>query len=493
MRSPSLASPGPPVLITPTLSVSALQPGTRRAGATVSRLAVYVALVGAAAVAVWAVLHLGHGMPGGHGGLSAARPVTGSSDLPVGRLLLAVAAVLVATQLSGLLFRRLHQPYVVGEIVAGIALGPSVLGALSRPAAGFVFPPGIVADLNVLAQVGLVLFMFLIGLEVDRWRLRRQAHASVALSHASMVVPFVLGVTTALLLFRDFGRAGGFTAFALFLGASMSVTAFPVLARILAERGLGGTPLGTTALSCAAVDDITAWCLLAVVICVVRARGPESAVLTIALSLLFVAGMLLIVRPLLDRLLRAAGGAGGLGPAPLGLVLGGLLLSAMATDLIGIHAIFGAFLFGLVMPGRSELVAQLKEKLESLTLLLLLPLFFAYTGMRTQMGLLSASPRLWLWCLLILGVAVVGKWGGSSVAARLVGMQWRDALALGALMNTRGLTELIILNVGLQIGAIPPALFTMLVLMALVTTMMTGPALSRLLPDATCPAPLRRP
>jgi Kef-type K+ transport system membrane component KefB len=462
-------------------------PGRRR----VPQIAAYVGLVGAATVAVAVVLHLGHGQHAAHGALRRASSGAGGGSLDVGRLLLAVAAVLVATQLCGHLFRRLHQTHVVGEIVAGIALGPSVLGALSRSASRFLFPPSILPDLNVLAQIGLVLFMFLIGLEVDRWRLRRQAHATVVLSHVSIVLPFVLGVASALVLFSDFGGAGGFTAFSLFLGASMSVTAFPVLARILAERRLGGTPLGTTALACAAVDDITAWCLLAVVICVVRSQSPAAAVRTIVLSLLFVAVMLVVVRPLLERLVRGRGPGAGLGGAPLGVVFAGLLLSAMATDLIGIHAIFGAFLFGLIMPSRSDLVAELRDKLESITVLLLLPLFFAYTGMQTQIGLLGSSSHLWLCCLLILAVAVVGKWGGSAVAGRLLGMERRDAFALGALMNTRGLTELIILNVGLQIGAIPPVLFTMLVIMALVTTLMTGPALSRLFPQPSASHPRR--
>src|SRR5438270_2779492 len=399
------------------------------------------------------------------------------------RLLLAALVVIIVSRAVGGLFRRINQPQVVGEIAAGIVLGPSVLGAAWPQATSYLFSPKVLPFLNVLAEVGLIFFMFLIGLELDTRLIRGRGSAAALVSHVSIIFPFLLGVGSALILFSQLGSASGkFVPFALFFGASMSITAFPVLARILTERGLSKTRLGAVTLTCAAVDDVTAWCILAVVVTIARASGLSGALLTIGLSIIFIAAMIFVVRPLMARLATHHEEHGQLSGLALAVVFGGVLLSAVATDRIGIHAIFGAFLFGAIMPQRSEFVRELVGKLEDFVAVFLLPLFFAYTGLRTRIGLIGGNPKLWLFCGLILFIAVLGKWGGSTAAAKAVGLKWRESLAVGILMNTRGLTELIILNIGLDLGVIPPTLFAMLVIMALVTTFMTTPLLSLVYP-----------
>ncbi|MBV8297485.1 MAG: cation:proton antiporter [Acidimicrobiia bacterium] len=406
-----------------------------------------------------------------------------ATDAVFWRLLLAALVVIVVSRAMGSLFRRFNQPQVVGEIAAGLLLGPSALGAVWPGATSYLFSPNVLPFLNVLAEVGLIFFMFLIGLELDTRLIRGRGHAAALVSHVSIIFPFMLGVGSALILFSELGSASGkFTPFALFLGASMSVTAFPVLARILAERGLSKTRLGAVTLTCAAVDDVTAWCILAIVVTVARASGMSAALRTIGLSILFIAVMIVVVRPLMARLATHHEEHGQLSGTALAIVFGGVLLSAIATDRIGIHAIFGAFLFGAVMPQRSEFIRDLVGMLGDFVAVFLLPLFFAYTGLRTQVGLIGGDATLWLFCAVVLLVAVVGKWGGSTAAARAVGLRWRESLAVGILMNTRGLTELIILNIGLDLGVIPPALFAMLVIMALVTTLMTTPLLALVYP-----------
>lgn len=400
------------------------------------------------------------------------------------KLLLAIAVVMVVARLTGSLFRRIGQPQVVGEIVAGVLLGPTVLGAIWPAASTYVFSDDVLPFIEILAQLGLVFFMFLVGAELDLRLIRGQGQAAALVSHASIVVPFVSGIGLALIIFPSLGSAEGeFLPFALFLGASMSITAFPVLARILTERGLHRTRLGTVTITCAAIDDVTAWCILAMVVTVARADGIASALPTIALSVLFIAVMFLVVRPLLGRFEAAHEDRGQITGPMMALIFGGLVLSALATDRIGIHAIFGAFLFGVIMPQRSELTEELFEKLEDFSIILLLPLFFAFSGLRTDVLSLGSDPKLWLYTLLVLAVAVAGKWGGSALAARVVGMGWRDSLSLGVLMNCRGLTELVILNIGLELRVIPPELFSILVVMALVTTFMTTPLLQWLAPD----------
>jgi K+:H+ antiporter len=388
-------------------------------------------------------------------------------------VLLALGAVVVAGRLLGRLFGRIHQPPVIGEVLGGIVLGPSVLGRLAPPVADYVLPASVAPVLGVIAQIGVILYMFLVGVDLNIDRLRRRAHAIVATSHASIVTPFVLGSLLALYLYPRFSTSDvPFTSFALFMGVAMSITAFPVLARILTDRGLSTTELGVVALTCAAADDVTAWCLLALVVGVARAE-VNSALTVMFWTLAFIALMFGAIRPLVAAWIRRMGERT---PSreTVALVLVGVLAAALTTERIGVHAIFGAFLFGAVIPHDTPLARRLTERLEDLVTILLLPAFFAFTGMRTQVGLM-ASAADWLVCALIVIVATAGKFGGTLAAARLTGLPWRAAAGLGILMNTRGLMELIVLNIGLDFGVISPTLFTMMVLMALATTLATTP------------------
>ena len=403
---------------------------------------------------------------------------------PLPRLLLALAAVILTGRLLAALLQRLGQPPVIGEVIAGIVLGPSLLGWICRDWFGLatspLLPPEVAPHLGLIAQLGVILYMFLVGLEFDAGLLKSQAHAAVAISHASIIVPFLLGSLLALGLYSRLAPEGvPFTSFALFMGVALAVTAFPVLARILTDRGMATRPLGVLALCCAAVDDVTAWCLLALVAGVVRAQAGE-AVRVILLSLAYIAAMLVVVRPIAGRLIAATHGKP-LGATAVAVTFAALLLSALTTELIGIHAVFGAFLLGVVIPHDSHIARSLKQGLEQVVLVLLLPAFFAYTGMRTQIGLVVGWEN-WLICGLIILAASVGKFGGSLAAARLAGLDWRTSSALGILMNTRGLMELIVLNIGLDLGVISPALFAMMVVMALVTTIATSPLLALLEP-----------
>lgn len=407
-----------------------------------------------------------------------SEPLAGSEL--TGRILLAVAVVILASRAVGFLFSRIRQPRVVGEIVAGILLGPSLLGLILPEVTGYLFPPEVVAILGVVAQFGLIFFMFLIGLELDLTLVARSGHVALLVSHTSIVFPFILGLGASLVVYPLLG-SGDFVGFALFLGAALAITAFPVLARILTDTGLHRTRLGALAITCAAIDDITAWCLLAVVVAVVKSGGALDVVTTVGFSLVFVAGMILVVRPLLARLARSSGAWTRLHPPVMAALFTGLFLAAWATEEIGIHAIFGAFLLGVVMPRSEGLVAKVSERIEDVTVLFLLPVFFVVVGLSTRIGLLDQAV-LWWMALLILVVAVVGKWAGSMLAARACGQGWRDATALGALMNTRGLTEIVILTIGAGLGVVSPALFTIMVVMALVTTLMATPLLSVIYP-----------
>jgi len=414
-------------------------------------------------------------------GPGAAAPGAAAASRAAGEVLphvlLALAVILVAARAVGLVFRRLGQPPVVGEVVAGILLGPSLLGRISPAALAFLLPPAVAPFLGVIAQVGIILFMFLVGVELDPGLMRNRTQATVAISHASITVPFVLGALLALPLYpRLATRDVPFTAFALFLGVSMSITAFPVLARILMDRGIQRTRLGVLALTCAAVNDVTAWCLLAFVVSVVRAQSG-SILLTVLLTAAYIGVLLAVVRPLAARLVRAVDHRG-VTKEVMTVVFVALLLSALITEAIGIHAIFGAFVLGVIVPHDSRIARQLRTRLEGLVVVLLLPAFFAFTGLRTQVGLLQGTG--WLLCGVIILVASLGKFGGSAAAARLTGLSWHDAAALGVLMNTRGLVELIVLDIGLDLHVLSPALFAMLVLMALATTMATTPVLALL-------------
>ena len=390
-------------------------------------------------------------------------------------LLLQIAVILVAARLVGTLFRRLGQPQVIGEMLAGLLLGPSLLGWVAPGVSAFLFPPDSLAALNALSQIGLILFMFLIGLELDPQRLRERARAAVVISQVSIIVPFTLGALLAVYLDPHLGEPNvRLLHLAVFMGVAMSITAFPVLARILTDRKLLRTQLGTLAITCAAVDDVSAWCMLAAVVLLVHAtEGGASLWLIVGGSAVYVVAMLFAVRPALRHLDVLYHRRGTVSRGLLALILLLVLVSAWATESLGIHALFGAFLMGAIMPKDHRFVATLSDKLEDLTVVLLLPIFFALTGLRTSVGLLSGD--LWLDTLLIIVVAVVGKLGGAMLAARATGLPWREAGVLGILMKTRGLVELVVLTVGLEVGVIGPTLFTMMVITALVTTLMTTP------------------
>lgn len=395
-------------------------------------------------------------------------------------VLLTLLVVIGVSRLLGMLGRYLQQPAVIFEVMAGILLGPSLLGTVAPTVSAFLIPAASLPYLQVLSEVGVILFMFLVGLELDVSLLRTRTHAVVAISHASIVVPFLLGSTLALWLYpRLAASAAPFPVFAMFMGVAMSVTAFPVLARILTDRNLHQTPLGMTALSCAAVDDVTAWCLLAAAVGAAQARG-SSVVRTLVLSASFIIVVLALVRPALGLLVRRQEAAEKLAQRTLSGVMMCVLASALTAEAIGIHALFGAFLLGAVIPSQSRIARELTDKLEDVAVTLLLPTFFAFTGMRTQLGLLGGAAR-WATCGVVIAVACLGKFGGSSVAARLAGLSWREASSLGVLMNTRGLMELVVLNAGLDLGVISPTLFTMLVVMALVATFSTSPILRLLI------------
>jgi Kef-type K+ transport system membrane component KefB len=390
-------------------------------------------------------------------------------------VLLALALVIASARALGALFRLVQQPPVIGEMIAGIMLGPSLLGRLAPGFAAYILPQSIAPLLNVISQFGVLLYMFLVGLELDVTLLRDRARSTITISHASIVVPFLLGATLALLLYPNLSNSSvSFTAFSLFLGVSMSVTAFPVLARILTDRGIQKTKMGALTLACAAIDDVTAWCLLAFVVSVTAHAG--SATRTLFMAMIYIAVMLLLVRPLVIRVTRWMDSKGRMTQGILATVLLGILLSSLATESIGIHSIFGAFALGAIIPNGSKLARELTAKLEDFVVVFLLPAFFAFTGLRTQIGLVNGT-RDWMFCILIILVASAGKFGGSALAARWNGLSWRESSALGILMNTRGLMELIVLNIGLELGVISPTLFAMLVLMALATTLATTPVL----------------
>lgn len=392
------------------------------------------------------------------------------------QILWQIAAILVASQLLSRVARWLGQPLVIAEMVAGIALGPSLLGSLWPAGMAAIFPVASLDALALLSQVGLVSFMFLIGLELDLELIRRSPRAVVFISHASIALPFVLGVGAAWSLLASYAPPGvPAVSSLLFLGIAMSVTAFPVLARILRERELTRSRVGTIAIACAAVDDVTAWCLLAVIVALVRQRQLTGALWTIGLTAAFVACMLYVVGPRLTRWASSTVVSGG-EALRTSTVLACLALSSSVTELIGIHALFGAFIFGVTVSKERSFAQALARRLETPTVVLLLPLFFAYSGLRTRIGLMEGL-REWLIAGGLLFLATLGKFGGGALAARLAGLGWREASAIGVLMNTRGLMELIVLNIGLDLGVISQATFTMMVLVALVTTVATTPVI----------------
>jgi Kef-type K+ transport system membrane component KefB len=397
---------------------------------------------------------------------------------PVFVLLLQLLAVIAVARAAGLVFRRLGQTAVVGEMAAGILLGPSLLGKIAPSVEAFLFPPSSLPLLQLLSQLGVVLFMFVVGMEVDVHRLRQRGRATVIISNAGIAVPFCLGLLLAVFLYASYAPPQvSFLVFALFTAVAMSITAFPVLARIIAERGLAGTELGNTAIGCAAIADVTAWCLLTAVIAVARSEGLGGPVLTIALAVLFSLVVLKGVGPRAEAFFGRARADAGSGAATLAWAVCFAFASALVTEAIGIHALFGAFIAGVALSSAQEVKETVRQAVEPLATVVLLPLFFAASGLRTEIGLLE-SARDWAVCGLVVAVAIAGKLGGTSLAARWSGLGWREALAIGALMNTRGLMELVVLNVGYDLGIISPALYTMMVVMALATTCMAGPMLS---------------
>ena len=395
-------------------------------------------------------------------------------------VLLALTVIIITARLMGLLFSKLDQPAVIGEVVGGILLGPSLLGHLAPGLQAWLLPADAAPILSVISQIGVILYMFLVGLELDLTLLRSTVSVTVAISAASIVVPFMLGAGLSAVIFEPFSPPGvPFSSFMLFVGVAMSITAFPVLARILQDRGLQQTHLGTMALTCAAINDAIAWCLLAFVVSVMQST-PAAAVRTVAWTIVYIAVMLTGGRALVTRIVTRLDTAPHLGERSLALVLVAVLSSAVATEFIGIHAIFGAFLLGAILPHRSRVADHVTTRIGDLVRVMFLPVFFAFTGLRTEIGLVETLSD-WTWCAVIIAVATVGKWGGTTAAARLLGLDWRTSGALGILMNTRGLVELIVLNIGLDLGVLTPRLFTMLVLMAIVTTMMTSPILMAIL------------
>ncbi len=446
-------------------------------------------------VIVW-VLHLGSALPAPEGtgvvpvetvptkeGTSAMQAMmegmAAHTNAPLGRLFLQLIVIIAAARVAGKIATKLGQPAVIGEMTAGILLGPSLFGLVAPDAFAFVFPSNSLNTIKLLSQIGVCLFMFVVGMELNIHHVRQKAHTAVLVSHVSIVFPFLLGVVLAWFLYSSLAAVNSkFTAFALFMGISMSITAFPVLARILQERGLTKTALGNTAITCAAVDDVTAWCILAFVVAIARATSLGGSALNLVCVLVFIAVMVWGVRRTLPLWLGTKQmEASEPSKNTLATVILVVIAAAFCTEVIGIHALFGAFLAGAIMPDTGGFRQKLAVRVENFSSVLLLPLFFAFTGLRTQIGLLNDVSG-WMICLLIIGVATLGKLGGSAMAARLTGMNWNESLQLGALMNTRGLMELIALNIGYDLGILSPRIFAMLVIMALVTTMMTGPLLT---------------
>src|SRR2546421_5709764 len=389
-----------------------------------------------------------------------------------GQILLQLIVILIVVQIFGHLAGRIGQQWVIGEILAGIALGPSLLGAFLPGLKAMVFPTGALPTLQTLGDIGLVFYMFSLGSRLDTQMMLRQSRKAIVASLSGILLPLILGASLAFTLYPAFaGPKATLVSFMLLVGTAMAITAFPVLARLLSEKKMLSTKIGALALTCAAVDDIIAWCQLALVIAVVHAQGVTSGLLTVGLTVLFIGVMLGIVRPLLAYTSRHLPSRHLL--VALSIIL--LLLSAYATNAIGIHPVFGAFLMGLILPRRTVFIEQVRS-LDQVNNLLFLPLFFVYSGLRTQIGLISA-PALWLICLLVLAVACLGEILGGSLSVRWMGEPWRESLSLGVLMNTRGLGGLVVLNIGLGLGVVSPTLFAMLVIMAIVTTMMASPLL----------------
>ncbi|KAA2250942.1 sodium:proton exchanger [Solihabitans fulvus] len=443
-------------------------------------LLTYLAFAVVPAFAVVLVVRMEEGRLGaGTAGQGATSGVTLVAPPEVYKLLLAVAVIVAAAYGAGSLFKRLGQPRVVGEIVLGILLGPSALGLLFPQLEHWLFTPSIASSLDMLAQFGVIFFMFLTGLELPIARLRGSGPMAVVLGHACIAAPMLLGVVLASTLSSRYRPQHiGAVPFMLFCGLALSITAFPVLARILVERGLAKHRLGVLGLTTAGIGDVTAWCLLAVVVASVRSQSLSGSLFIVLWTVLFGLFVQFVVRAPLARLLRSLAAAGRR-EAVMIVVVTTVLVSALATERIGVHPIFGAFIAGLIMPRDAIMVHEVAHRIQGFTGWVMLPLFFATVGLKTHIGGLGGAAG-WGVCGLIVAVAIFGKFFGTAVPARLLGNDWRSSLGLAAMMNCRGLTELVVLNLGLSLGVILPDLFAMLVVMTVVTTMLTGPLLNRL-------------
>ncbi|SDF17752.1 cation:proton antiporter [Epilithonimonas hungarica] len=396
---------------------------------------------------------------------------------PLALLLAQIVTIILVARLFGWICMKMKQPSVIGEMIAGIVLGPSLLGLYFPEFSAFLFPKESLGNLQFLSQIGLILFMYIVGMELDLSVLRKKAHDAVVISHASIIIPFALGIGLSYFIYKEFAPDGiQFSSFALFIAIAMSITAFPVLARIVQERNLQKTKLGTIVITCAAADDITAWCILAAVIAIVKAGSFASSIYVILMAIAYVFLMIKIVRPFLKRIGELQVGKGIINKSIVAIFFLTLIISAYATEVIGIHALFGAFMAGAIMPENVKFRNLFIEKVEDVALVLLLPLFFVFTGLRTQIGLLN-DKHLWMIAGLIIATAVTGKFIGSALTAKFLRIDWKDSLTIGALMNTRGLMELIVLNIGYDLGVLSPEIFAMMVIMALFTTFMTGPSL----------------
>ncbi|MEJ1237176.1 cation:proton antiporter [Chryseolinea sp. T2] len=453
---------------------------------TSRNLLFYLFIIGAFGALIYWIASEGTAMEAGR---SIVKPEAGDSfeefvsgflhnlKHPLAILLAQIVSIILAARFFGWICQRIGQPSVVGEIIAGIVLGPSLVGLYWPEFSAALFPAQSLGNLQFLSQVGLILFMFIVGIELDLNVLKTRAHEAVVISHASIIIPFALGMGLSYFIYESLAPQNiNFLSFSLFMGIATSITAFPVLARIVQERGIHKTRLGAIAITCAAADDITAWCILATVIAIVKAGSFQSSIYVVILALVYVFVMIKLVRPFLKRIGDLHASNENLSKSVVGIFIVTLILSSYAAEIIGIHALFGAFMMGAIMPESPKFRSVFIQKVEDVAVVLLLPLFFVFTGLRTQIGLLD-DPALWKVTGFIILTAVAGKFVGSAIAAKFVGQSWKDSLTLGALMNTRGLMELVVLNIGYDLGVLGPEIFAMMVIMALVTTIMTGPAL----------------
>lgn len=392
-------------------------------------------------------------------------------------IILQMIVIILVANIFEIICRRLWQPAVIGQIFAGIVLGPTVMGLFFPKIFSFLFPPDSLQVLKIFSNIGLILFMCFVGMELGGSLFKTKTRQALVISMMGIFVPFILGTIFAFFIYKPYSFGSvPLLSFSLFIGIAMSITAFPVLARIIQERRLTNTHLGALAITCAAINDLIAWCLLAGILAIASAGSGYAALLTFVLAFAYIVFMFKFLRPALQKHYETHPLKKNSQMSIVAILFLLMLASSYITNLIGIHPLFGAFIAGLIMP--SHLVSELKlmEKIESVSLVLFLPIFFVISGLRTQIQFLSTWGD-WGVCLLVILVAVAGKFGGCFFAAKLVGEKWKDALSIGVLMNTRGLIELVVLNIGYELGILKPQMFSILVIMALVTTLLTNPLL----------------